>query len=187
MSLDACREVGDRCGFVFKAAPYRENQGLKLRGFYVSGSRLLKRPLVFVNSAHPPVVACSSFVHELAHHVSAGIFGPARQGRGRYFNTDFSNQLTSRDELLADIMVSFAGYPKDLAEEIFMKRPGFRRQSRADRLPDPALSQIRKHLRKIYRFELCFNGPDKRQFLDYLVGAIHYAKLRWAVLSEYEL
>lgn len=187
MSLMKCNELGARLGFNFKSEPYNHAEGRALRGFYVRNRGPLKRPLLFVNSAHPPGVVGTSFIHELAHHVTATSF-PLINKRGRQlFDADFLRQLEEPGELAADVMVSLAGYPKNLARKIFTERSDVGFVADVKSLPKPAFAKVRRHLSSMYNFKLSLSPSSQMESLEYSVGAIHYAKLRWAILTEYDL
>ena len=65
-------------------------------------------------------------------------------------------------------------------------RCGKKSKAQAKDLTEAALNQVRKHLKKAYGFDLTQQIPAP-QMLHYLSGMIHYAKLRWALLAEYDI
>ena len=88
--------------------------------------------------------------------------------------------------LAADIIVSLAGYPRPMAEQIFGG------PARKDSAPDldaragNVFDAVRQHLRSRYGFDLtAVLAPARR--LNYLTGMIHYARLREALLAEYNV
>ena len=91
-------------------------------------------------------------------------------------------------EMAADIMeTSLAGYPKPIARQIF------RAPSASGGIVVPfgarggrAFDTVREHLRARYGFDFTAALPPARN-LHYLTGMIHYARLREAVLAEYDL
>jgi hypothetical protein len=83
-------------------------------------------------------------------------------------------------------MVSLAGYPRPIAQRIFETPWDWGLVARAKSLTDAALNEVRGHLRKVYGLDLMARIPPSRR-LHYLAGMIHYAKLRWALLAEYDL
>jgi len=89
-------------------------------------------------------------------------------------------------ELVADAAVSFAGYPEPIARKIFAVPWDWGLVARAKNLTEAALNEIRGHLRKVYGFDLMERIPINQR-LNYLSGMIHYAKLRWALLAEFDL
>lgn len=165
-----------------KAARYT---GMALYGFYVDRSKELTKPLIFVNSAHHALAIGSAFCHEVGHHFAKEI-SKSRQEQGIrfYFDAAYHKHLNDKGELFADVMVALAGYPKLAAERIFTKRT---RRSSARTAPDPAVIQcIRTHLEKSYGFNFSAN-LSPQQNLQYLAGMLHYAKLRAALLDQFDI
>jgi hypothetical protein len=120
MSVDAFAGMAAQMRFHFKAARYRGDEGLALRGFYVTHTRgMLKRPLIYVNTAHHPLAVSTTFCHELGHHVCSELFGLTQQAVHFFFDADYAAHLGEPGELAADVMVSLAGYPAPTARKIF--------------------------------------------------------------------
>jgi len=187
MSVDGFAAMATQMQFHFKAAPYGGDEGLALRGFYVTRTRgMLKRPLIYVNTAHPPLAVGTTMVHELGHHVCCELFGLSRQTVHFFFDADYAAHLGEPGELAADVMVSLAGYPAPTARKIFAAPWDWGLVARAKKLTEAALDEVRGHLQKVYGFDLMERIPANRR-LHYLSGMIHYAKLRWALLAEYDL
>lgn len=187
MTTDTFKIIGDKLGFQFKGEPYDGPEGLALRGFYVTRRGALRRPLVFVNTAHHPIAVTTSFIHELTHHV-ATMVGRGVPHEHQCFDSDYPNQLTEPGELLADVMVSMAGYPNGVARKIFTTPWSWGLVARAENLTEAAFAEVRRHLRRSYGFKLSLKPrEDDERSLNYLTGVIHYAKLRWALLAEYDL
>jgi hypothetical protein len=67
-----------------------------------------------------------------------------------------------------------------------LRDPGTGGWWRAKNLTEAALNEIRGHLRKVYGFDLMERIPVNQR-LNYLSGMIRYAKLRWALLAEFDL
>lgn len=180
-------QLAARLGLHFKAAPRTGTEGLALRGFYVNElQKVLKRPLIYVNTAHPPVVVSTTFCHELGHHFAADILEPRRQKVQLFFDADYSEHLGDPAELAADVLVSLAGYPKPVARNIFSEAWDWGLVASTKKLTDAAFFEVSAHLRKVYGFDLRAD-ISPRQKLNHLSGVIHYAKLRWALLAEYDL
>jgi len=57
---------------------------------------------------------------------------------------------------------------------------------RDGQLADQAFTRIREHVRELVGFDFGASLPAGQSF-NYLTGMIHYAKLRWALLVEYDL
>ncbi len=171
----------------FKASPYEGKDGMALRGFYVTRKQgILKRPLIYVNTAHHPLAVSATFCHEVGHHVTAEVIGGDDDPVHFFFDADYATHLEEPSELAADVMVSFAGYPEPIARKIFATPWKWGLVARAKNLTDAALDEVRGHIKKVYGFDLMARIPP-HQRLHYLSGMIHYAKLRWALLAEYDV
>jgi hypothetical protein len=187
MSRKRFAEIAVEMRFHLRATPYEGEEGLALRGFYVTSAEgSLKRPLVYVNTAHHPLAAATTFVHELGHHVSAKLLGLDQELVHFFFDSDYAAHLEEPGELAADVAVSLAGYPEGKARQIFAQPWDWGLVARAKNLSEENLSDIRVHLKRVYGFDLMGRVPADRR-VHYLTGMIHYAKLRWAVLAEYDL
>ncbi len=166
-----------------KAARYTS---LALYGFYVDRSETaLTKPLIFVNSAHHTLAIGTAFCHEVGHHFCTEIGRPRSAGVRFYFDSAYNEHLQDNGELAADVIVSLAGYPKPAAKRIFAGR---QRRAIAGKgnLDHAIIDAIRAHLEASYRFDFSV-ALSAFQNLQYLAGMIHYAKLRAALLEEYEL
>jgi hypothetical protein len=188
MSIDRFAEMATDMRFHFKAEPYEGPEGLALRGFYVTRNQgILKKPLIYVNTAHHPLAVSATFCHELAHHFSSELFEEqAEEPVHFFFDADYAAHLNEPGELMSDAMVSLAAYPAAMARKAFATPWDWGLVARAKNLPEAALAEVQKHLKKIYGFNLMERVPPDRR-LHYLAGMIHYAKLRWALLIEYDL
>lgn len=165
-----------------KAAPYN---GLALRGFYVDRSEAaLRKPLIYVNSAHHSLAVGTTFCHEVGHHLYNQIIKPEQAGVRLFFDAVYSVHLEEAGELAADAVASLAGYPRPAAEKVFGTDTSALAKYATGNLGDAVFERIRTYIREAYGFD--FSGqlpPD--QNLHYMAGMIHYAKLRIALLSEY--
>lgn len=172
----------------FKASPNEGDDGLALRGFYVTRKKgILKRPLIYVNTAHHPLAVSATFCHEVGHHMSSELLGEDEDTPVHFFfDADYASHLEEPSELAADVMVSIAGYPEPIARKIFAMAWEWGLVARAKDLTEAALSEVRHHLKKAYGFDVMERIPAN-QMLHYLSGMIHYAKLRWALLAEYDI
>ena len=187
MSTRRFSTIATKLNFHLQAAPYRGAEGLALRGFYVTRvGGILKRPLVFVNTAHHPLAVTTSFVHELAHHVTSEVLNLPAEPVHFFFDADYATHLSDPGELAADVMVSLAGYSAKTARRIFASEWNWGLVARTENLSDHAFDEVRAHLKKIYGLDLMEGIPPERR-INYLAGMIHYAKLRWALLAEYDL
>jgi hypothetical protein len=179
--------IAAKLNFHVQAEPYLGDDGLALRGFYVTRAKgVLKRPLVFVNTAHHPLAVGASFVHELAHHITNEVLDLPAEPMHFFFDADYAAHLTEPAELAADVMVSVAGYSAQTARKIFPSAWNWGLVARTEDLTETALEEVRIHLKKVYGLDLMAQMPPDRR-LNYLAGMIHYAKLRWALLAEYDL
>jgi hypothetical protein len=172
----------------FNAAPNEGDVGMALRGFYVNREEgSLKRPLIYVNTAHHPLAVSSTFLHEVGHHMSSEILGGDEHTPVHFFiDADYASHLQEPAELAADVMVSIAGYPEPIARKIFATAWEWGLVAQAKNLTEAALHEVRRHLKKAYGFDLTEQIPAP-QMLQYLSGMIHFAKLRWALLAEYDI
>ncbi len=170
-----------------QATPYPGPEGMALRGFYVDKiPKTLKHPVIYLNTAHHPGAVSTTFMHEIGHHVTAKITGHAGDGVRYFFHAGHPTHLGEPAELAADVLVSCAAYPEPLARKIFATPWDWGLVARAATLPDRAFAQIRRHARESGGFDFGASLPIGQSF-NYLTGMIHYAKLRWALLVEYEL
>jgi hypothetical protein len=160
---------------------------LALYGFYVDGSQAaMAKPLIFVNSAHHALAIGTAFCHEVGHHFTTGITKPGRSSRVRfYFDAAYNQHLHDQGELAADVIVSLGGYPKAAATAIFTRKQ-CREIARSGELDQLVIGRIRSHLEASYGFDFSRALPPD-QNLQYLAGMIHYAKLRAALLEEYDI
>ena len=71
-SADQLASMSSELRIHLQASPYCGPEGMALRGFYVDKARkVLKRPLIYLNTAHHPGAVQATFVHEMGHHVTA--------------------------------------------------------------------------------------------------------------------
>lgn len=169
-------------GAGLNATPFAPDGGTGLRGFYVRQGDGIKRPLIYLNTADHPVVMASAFWHELGHHLTARLFDDQRSELRLSFTTNYHLHLNDPLEASADILPILVGYPKAQATRLFA------RSLRGGSPPniDLLVAKLRSHLHSISKFEF-----DPRfsaiQNLRYLAAMIHCGKLRWALLSEFDI
>jgi hypothetical protein len=188
-SMGLFAEVSQHLRLVFRSAPYRKRGGFALRGFYVKAPATLERPLIYVNSAHHLLAVGTAFCHEVGHHLSADMFraSGAIPAPRLFFGAEYSAHMDDPVEMAADIMVSLAGYPRPIAQQIFTAAP-----TSSGSVPPfgaqggQAFAAVRAHLQARYGFDFTMALPPTRK-LHYLTGMIHYARLREALLAEYDL
>jgi len=170
-----------------QASPYEGPEGLALRGFYIEKRRrVLKRPLIYVNTAHHPGAVSSTFCHELGHHLTSQLFGAPSEGVHFFFDSAYAEHLDDPIELAADVLVSLAGYPAPVARSIFARPWNWGLVAKAGRLSEEEFLTVRRHAEGRFDLDFTANLPANQR-LNYLAGMIHYAKLRWALLAEYDL
>lgn len=160
---------------------------MALRGFYVEKRRrLLKRPLIYVNTAHQPGAVSSTFCHELGHHLTSQLFETPNEGVHFFFDADYAAHLDDPLELAADVLVSLAGYPDAAARRLFSTPWNWGLVARTGKLSEEVFAGVRNHAERRLGIDFTSKWPAKQR-LNYLAGMIHYAKLRWALLAEYDL
>jgi hypothetical protein len=180
-------EIASDLKIKLQAAPYRGEEGMALRGFYVSkSSQMLKRPLIYLNTAHHPGAVAATFAHEVGHHVMSALMDSRDDGVHFFFDAEYYRHLSDPLELAADSIVSMAAYPEPIARKIFKTEWQWGLVARAGILPDEAFALIHSHIKKLVGIDFRSALPAIQTF-HYLSGMIHYAKLRWALLAEYEL
>lgn len=184
---EMARDVTSSLNLHLQASPQQGPQGLALRGFYVQNKqRLIKRPIVYVNTAHHPGAISATFCHEIGHHLTTAMFKPQRDEVHLFFDADYTAHLNDPLELAADVVVSLAGYPEPVARNIFASPWNWGLVAKTGELSDEVFGDVRQHARKL--FGLNFNTAlPAGQKLNYLAGLVHFAKLRWALLAEYDL
>jgi hypothetical protein len=172
----------------FNASPNVGEEGMALRGFYITRNEsILKQPLIYVNTAHQPIAISATFCHELAHHMSTELLGKDENTPVHFFfDADYASHLDEPNELAADAMVSIAGYPEPVARRIFATEWKWGLVAKAKDMTEAALAEVRGHLKRAYGFDV-MELVAANQRLHYLSGMIHYAKLRWALLAEYDI
>jgi Arc/MetJ family transcription regulator len=175
--------AADALSLHLKAAPYNS---LALYGFYVDRSETsLEKPLIFVNSLHHTLAIGTAFCHEVGHHFCTEIAKPKSAGIRFSFDAAYSEHLRDQGELAADVIACLAGYPKAAARAIFeksQKKDGVKR----GHLDDGVFQAARGYLKECYGFDFSAKLSPHQNF-QYLAGMIHYAKLRIALLEEYDV
>ncbi len=149
----------------------------------MGGSRL---PLICVNTAHHPAAIGAAFSHEMGHHLVGRLFDSRKQHAHLLTYTAYGDHLDDPEELAADILVSLGVFPEAIARKIFLK-PQKCTQSRsaAAKLPDSVATKVLKYFEG--HFGLTFGGLASTKKFQYLAGVIHFAKLRRALLTEYNI
>ena len=167
-------------GVLLQAKPLRGSHAAGLRGFYVSQAEVLKRPLIWVNSANHPTAMAASFWHEVGHHLSNQIWGTHQQPDSVSFGAHYRDDLENPKEIAADMVRVLAGYPRATAQRLF----GGSDVSALSRDANRLVAVARPHMRSMMGFDFQ-SRFSPRENLFYLGGIIHVAKLRTTLLSEY--
>ncbi len=163
-----------------------ERDGMALRGFYVRSIDEVakdqrKGGLIYLNTAHHPVAVGATFCHEIGHHLALGVLRHADHRPVHFFfDAAYSSHLDDPVELTADVLVSVAAYPKSAARQMF------RSEIAALHDLNGNLDSILDYLKTGWGID--FRGSRQpKHHLIYLAGMVHYAKLRRALLTEYQI
>ncbi|HEY6299075.1 MAG TPA: hypothetical protein VIW95_05470 [Candidatus Binatus sp.] len=163
-------------------------EGLALLGFYVREMGSSRLPLICVNTAHHPAAIGAAFSHEMGHHLVGRLFDSFKPHAQLLTYTAYGEHLHDPEELAPDVLVSLGVFPGTIARKIFLKpRKANRSKSVASaELPDSVSTSVLKYFKG--RFGLSFGRrlPSAKK-LQYLAGVIHFAKLRRALLTEYDI
>jgi hypothetical protein len=170
-------------GARFRASRFEGEEGKSLRGFYIDDPYVSKGPLICVNTACHPVAVASAFWHELGHHLTSRTFDVAHPvQRQLSFGSTYEDHLDNPLEVAADILATLAVYPKPVAKRIFR---GFVESGDAPNIENLVL-KARAHLRSVSGFDFK-PGVTAMENVQYLAGMMHFIRLRWVLLSEYEI
>lgn len=171
-------------GVDFKFASLPRREGLSLLGFYVNKiDRVLKRPLIFVNTAHHPAVVGVALDHEMGHHLTSEIFAAGEQPH-LLSPIGFQEHLAEPTELAADVLVSLGMLPAPVARKLFGSESDRSAAGQSDNLSSSAFARLLEYIASRYGFRLDHISGAKSRF-EALAGLVHYAKLRRALLDEY--
>jgi len=175
-------------GVQFQLAKLSGTDGLPLLGFYVremGGSRL---PLICVNTAHHPAAIGAAFSHEMGHHLVGRLFDSHKAHAQLLTYTAYREHLNDPEELAADVLVSLGVFPEAIARKIFLSpRKASRSESvRTAELPDSVSASVLKYFEGQFGLSFGAQLPSAKKF-QYLAGVIHFAKLRRALLTEYDI
>ena len=174
-------------GVQFQLAKLNGDEGLEMLGFYVrkmGGSRL---PLICVNTAHHPAAIGAAFSHEMGHHLVGQLFNSRKEHDQLLASTAYGQHLIDPEELAADVLVSLGVFPEAVARQIFTTSAEKETAKPLDsELPNSVSAAVLKHMER--RYALRFDGSaHSAKMLQYLPGLIHFAKLRQALLTEYDI
>jgi hypothetical protein len=162
-------------------------QRRSLRAFYHRDDR--HGALIWLNVAHLPGAVAASFGHELGHWFRERLLGPGPEEPTRaFFNNDFAEHLRRPEELFADLFPVLSAYPTSIAERVFPTGNWPQRLRKMVGLDRATLARLRAHLGSNYGFDIEQRldwEPPRR--LYYVTSMLHFARLRWALLEEFDL
>jgi hypothetical protein len=181
-------QVRERLDVHFQDRPFNGPEGLALRGFFVDrGHGSLKRPLIYVNTAHHPVAVAATLYHEVGHLLAAQVFEQDNRPVHLFFDADYISHLDDAEELTADIVLALIAYPAPVARKLFATPWNWGVFARTTELSDEVFSQVSEYFRATFGVSLAAADLPARRKLNYLAGLIHFAKLRSTLLGEYQL
>jgi hypothetical protein len=186
-SLEGMRQMAASSSLHFKAEPYEGDEGMALRGFYVDKDpQVLERPLIYVNTAHAPIAVSATFCHEFAHYLTAELIETEPKPVHFFYDGAYASHLDDPVELAADAIVSLRAYPRIVADQFFRTPWDRGLVAKIGGMGDDIFEQVRTYLKDSTGFDFVAGVPAL-QNMHYLSGMIHYAKLRMALLAEYDL
>lgn len=174
------RAIAQRLGVVLQANAFKESDGTGLRGFYVNEAEVLKRPLIWINTATHPTAVAAAFWHEIGHHLSNRMWGARQYPSSLAFSSNAPDRFTDPKEIAADMVRVLAGYPRANAQRLFGKSDLQALGDNVDLLVSATIPHMRAEMG--FDFQSRFSAKEN---LYYLGGIIHVAKLRITLLSEY--
>jgi hypothetical protein len=178
-------DISKRLSLHLSTRPCHERDGLALRGFYVGSAdtpALAPRNggIIYLNTAHHPAAVGATFCHEVGHHLATRVLSHDDDGPVHFFfDAAYSAHLDDPVELAADVLVSVAAYPRNVARKMLTGEAS------------PAHAITRRNLDTVLDYLQSNWGIDfraarqPRHHVIYLAGMVHYAKLRRALLTEY--
>lgn len=172
--------IAGEMGVVLQAHAFTGADGAGFRGFYVNQGHILKRPLIWVNSAAHPAAAAAAFWHEIGHHLMNTMWGTRQDSIGFSFGANYSDDIADPKEIAADMVRVLGGYPRPIAERLF----GRSDMETLSRDADLLVSGARPHVKAVMGLDFrSYSSPMAN--LYYLGGMIHTAKFRMTLLAEY--
>ena len=124
----------------------------------------------------------------MGHHLVGRLFDSHKQHAQLLSYTAYREHLDDPEELAADILVSLGVFPEAIARKIFLEagQQGRQSKSASAELPDSVSTTVLKYFEG--RFGLSFGAQlSSTKKLQYLAGVVHFAKLRRALLTEYDI
>jgi hypothetical protein len=184
-NLERLDQTARRLGARLVAKDFPGREGLGLLGFYVEGGWRFKQPIICVNCAHHPVAVAAAFWHEIGHHLTSRMVSGQHEPLNLSLKAEYYRHLAEPFELIADMLVCLAAYPKRAARRLF-GRISATGGVGDGRIWDEFLHKAKQHLQIEIGFEFEQEAPVA-QNLHYLAGMLHFTKLRMALLSEYDI
>lgn len=178
--VEKLAKIAHKLGVLLKAEAFKGTDASGLRGFYVNEAEVLKRPLIWVNTATHPTGVAASFWHEIGHHLTNRMWGHRHSPISLSHGTNYSDDLANPKEVAADLVRVLAGYPQPIAMQLF----GRVDMEALGRDPDRMIARARPYVQAAMGFDFTSRCTPKEN-LYYLGGMIHNAKLRTTLLSEY--
>ncbi len=173
-------------GVQFQLAKLSGAEGVALLGFYVRQMGSSRLPLICVNTAHHPAAIGAAFSHEMGHHLIGRLFDSRKADVRLLTYTAYEEHLDDQEELAADILVSLGVFPERIGRRIFMNEKDGSAKSAAEELPSSVSAATLKYFEG--RYGLSFDEPlPSTKKLQYLAAVVHFAKLRQALLTEYDI
>ena len=172
--------IANDLGAVLQAHPFKGWDGTGLRGFYVNEAEILKRPLIWVNTATHPTALAAAFWHEVGHHLANRMWGFRHHPTSLSFGANYRDDLADPKEIAADLVRVLAGYPQATAQRLFGGADGEALSFDADLL----VARVRPHVRAVMGLDFQ-SRFSSRENLYLLGGLIHVARLRSTLLTEY--
>jgi hypothetical protein len=173
-------------GVQFQLAKLNGAEGVALLGFYVREMGRSRLPLICENTAHHPAAIGAAFCHEMGHHLVGRLFDSREHPPQLLTLTAYGEHLSDPEELAADVLVCIGMYPEASAREIFLPQKRNQSKPAAAELPDSVSTTVLEFMKR--RFGLSFGAQmTSTKRLQYLAAVIHFAKLRRALLTEYDI
>lgn len=185
VSADGFMRKWSKLGVSFHATKFDGPDGLDLLGFYARSVGAAKRPLICVNTAHHPAAVGAAFVHEMGHHLTAQLFESKDDVAHMMASTAYEEHLDDPEELAADCLVSFGVMPAQLARSLFSEDGDASQKSNQTQMGSSRLVKVINHFETNYRLKFAGLPADRGE--HYLAASLHYAKLRRALLFEYNI
>jgi len=123
----------------------------------------------------------------MGHHLIGRLFDSGKTHAQFLAYTAYAEHLEDPEELAADILVSVGVFPEEVARKIFLPpSKGRLEKGSIKELPNSVSAAVLNYFE--VRYGLSFSEPlASSKKLQYLAAVIHFAKLRRALLTEYDI